>query len=154
MMLCAGLVCSVSIFGQSGRATNGYYPPNYNGDTFSGKVTAVNEKTEEITISFEQGGKSERFVGLLQRPCAVPSKDGQGMSALDLPVGSDITAFFIASGQEKPNSIIGIMFHSWNGHPVKPAARKMYLCSSTPIVHYWRCFNTSGVTCLEPPGQF
>jgi hypothetical protein len=120
--------------GQYGTAPNGYYPPGYSGDIFSGKVTAVDEVTQVITISFDNGRKTETFMGHLQKPCAVPSADGKTMTAVDLPIGTDVTAFFEPKTQKdsgkkvKENSIIGIMFHSWDGHPVKQQAKKMYPC--------------------------
>ena len=149
------LLCDSVAFGQHGTAPNGYYPSNYNGETFSGIVTAVDGASGQITISFENPKKTETFVGRLQEPCAVPSKDGKPMTALDLPIGTDVTAFFEANARKggnppaKENLIIGVMFHSWNGHPVKQPSKKMYLCSGTPISHDWRCFSSSGATCLE-----
>ena len=149
------LLCASVAFGQYGRAPNGYYPPAYTGDSFSGKVTAVDEASEQITVSFEDKKKSETFVGRLQEPCAVPSKDGKPMTALDLPIDTYVTVFFEANVRKngntsvKENSIIGIMFHSWAGHPIKQTARKMYLCSR-PTSHYWRCFSSPGAGCLEP----
>jgi hypothetical protein len=142
-------------FGQHGTAPNGYYPSSYNGDIFSGKVTAVDEASELITVSVQKSNKTETFVGRLHEPCAVPSKDGKPMTALDLPVGTDVTVFFDTNVHTdgiksvKENSIIGIMFHSWDGHPVKQPSKKMYSCSGA-ISHYWRCFGSPGSTCIEP----
>jgi len=143
-------------FCQYGIAPNGYYPPHYDGNIFSGRVTAVDEASGNITISFEKDKKVETFVGHLQQGCAVPSKDGTPMTALDLPIGTDITAYFETVSKdgnpvEKENLIIGIMFHSWNGHPVRQQSKKMYLCSRAPVSGYWRCFGSAGATCLEPP---
>lgn len=148
------LLCNSVAFGQYGIAPNGYYPSSYNGDIFSGKVTAVDEASGQITISFEKAKKTETFVGRLQQPCAVPSKDGKPMTAMDLPIGTDITAFFETDVRKdgnasvKENSIIGIMFHSWDGHPVKQPSKKMYSCSGV-MSHNWRCFSSPGATCLE-----
>lgn len=150
------LLCDALAFGQYGTAPNGYYPSGYNGDIFSGKVTAVDETSEEITISFEQGKRTGTFVGRFQAPCAVSSKDGKPMRALDIPIGTDISAFFETNVRRdgntsaKENSIIGIMFHSWDGRPVRQQSKKMYLCSATSISHYWRCFGSAGNTCVEP----
>lgn len=150
------LLLDAVAFGQYGTAPNGYYPSRYNGEIISGRVTAVDEVAEQITISFEKAKKTETFVGRLDAPCAVPSKDGKPMTALDLPVGTDVTAFFVTSvpedknSSEKENSIIGIMFHSWNGRPVKPQSKKMYLCSRAPISHNFRCFETPAAGCRVP----
>ena len=148
--------CESVAFGQYGIAPNGYYPPNYDGNIFTGRVTAVDEVSEEITISFENGKSTETFVAHLQQACAVPSKDGKPMTALDVPIGTDVTAYFQTVRKEgnsskKENSILAVMFHSWNGHPVRQQSKKMYLCSRAPISSYWRCFGSPGATCLEPP---
>jgi hypothetical protein len=154
-LLLVTLLCASVAFGQYGRAPNGYYPSAYSGDTFSGKVTAVDEASEQITISIEEKKKAETFVGRLQEPCAVPSKDGKPMTAIDLPIGTYVTVFLETnvhkngSTSVKEHSIVGIMFHSWDGHPVKPTAKKMYLCSK-PTSLYWRCFSSPGAGCLEP----
>ncbi len=153
-LLLVTLLCTYVAFGQYGRAPNGYYPPAYTGDSFSGKVTAVDEASGQITISFEEKKKAETFVGRLQEPCAVPSKDGKPMTALDLPIGTYVTVFFETSVRKngntsvKENSIIGVMFHSWDGHPVKQTAKKTYLCSK-PTSQYFRCFSPPGAGCLE-----
>jgi hypothetical protein len=153
-LLLVTLLCASVSFGQYGIAPNGYYPSAYTGNTFSGKVTAVDEATEQVTISFEEKKKTETFVGRLQEPCAVPSKDGKPMTAPDLPIGTYVTVFFETNVRKngntsvKENSIIGIMFHSWDGHPVKQTAKKTYFCSR-PTSHYWRCFSSPGVACVE-----
>ena len=142
--------------GQYGEAPNGYYPSAYDGDIFSGKVTAVNETSGQITVSFKEGKKAQIiFVGRLEQPCAVPSQDGKGMTALDLPIGTDVTVFFKknakrdANSSTKENLIIGIMFHSWDGHPVRQTAKKMYLCSDAPKSSYLRCFSPASRACVE-----
>ncbi len=148
------LTCGIAL-AQYGRAPNGYYPSPFSGDIFSGRVTAIDESTGDITIA-AGGSRPEMFVGRLRAGCAVPSKDGKLMTAPDIPIGTDITAFFQPNARKgaglsgKDNSIIGIMFHSWNGHPVKQQAKKMYSCAG-PATSHWLCFDSSGATCLEPP---
>ena len=128
------LLCDPVTFGQYGTAPNGYYPPGYSGDIFSGKVTAVDESTQVITILYDNGKKTDTFTGKLEKPCRVPSADGKLMAALDLPVGTGVTAFFERRSHKDGNTkvnenyIIGIMFHSWDGHPVKQQSKKMYPC--------------------------
>ena len=141
--------------GQYGEAPNGYYPSAFRGDVFSGRVTAVDEATGQITISFEQKTKTEVFVGHLEEPCAVPSKDGKPMTALDLPIGTDVTAYFEKNVKKDKSSsgenlIIGIMFHTWDGHPVRQTAKKMYLCSHAPVSNYLRCFSSASKGCVGP----
>ena len=154
VFLCTGIG-----FAQYGTAPNGYYPSGYGGDIFTGSVSAVDEATGQITVSFHTKKKTETFVGHLQKSCDVPSKDGNPMTALDLPIGTDVSVFFVTSVRKegntavKDNLIIGIMFHSWDGHPVAQPSKKMYSCSTTPISHYWRCFGSPGVSCIEPLGH-
>ena len=153
------LLCTHIAFGQYGTAPNGYYPSGYNGEVFTGRVSAIDQTTGQITISFDGKKKTETFVGHFQKSCDVPSKDGNPMTALDLPIGTDVTVFFETNVHKdgstpvKENLIIGIMFHSWDGHPVGQASKKMYSCSSTPIYHYWRCFVSAGAACIEPPAH-
>ena len=154
-LLSITFLCASCALGQYGEAPSGYYPSAYGGDIFSGKVTAVDEASGQITISFKEKKKAEVFVARLQEPCAVPSKDGKPMSALDLPIGTDVTVFFEKNvkrdenSSTKANLIIGIMFHSWDGHPVRQTAKKMYLCSDAPISTYLRCFSTASKGCIE-----
>ncbi len=78
------------------------------------------------------------------------------MTALDIPIGTDMTAYFQPNARKDAgnsvteNLIVGIMFHSWDGHPVKQQSKKMYSCAG-PATSHWQCFDTSGATCLEPP---
>ncbi len=149
------LLCDWCALAQYAEAPSGYYPSAYGGDIFSGKVTGVDEASGQITISFKDKKKSEVFVGRLQEPCAVPSKDGNPMAAIDLPVGTDVTVFFEKNVQKggssstKENLIIGIMFHSWDGHAVRQTAKKMYQCSHAPISNNLRCFSSAAKGCVE-----
>jgi len=124
-------LCTRTGFAQYGAAPNGYYPSGYGGDIFTGIVSAVDEMTGQITISFHTKKKTETFVGHLQKSCDVPSKDGTAMTALDLPIGTGVSVFFVTSVRKegdtvvKENSIIGIMFHSWDGHPVAQPSKKI-----------------------------
>jgi len=138
--LLIALVFASGALGQYGRAPNGYYPSAYSGDIFSGRVSAADEASGLITVSSKEKKKTDVFVGRLQEPCAVPSKDGKPMTASDLPIGTDVTVFFEknmlkdGSSSTRENLIIGIMFHSWDGHPVRQTAKKMYLCSPCDVI--------------------
>src|SRR5580693_5093046 len=55
------LTLASSALAQHGTAENGYYPPGYNGDTWTGAILSANEQTSEITLSYTKGGKSQTF---------------------------------------------------------------------------------------------
>ena len=127
------MMWSLVAFCQRGTAPAGYYPPGYAMDTFSGKVTAVDKTTEVITISFDNGKKTETFTGHLLKPCDVPSATKNAMTASDLAIGTEVTAFFEPKTHKdggtkvNENFIIGMIFRSWGGHPLKEPT-KMYPC--------------------------
>lgn len=151
LLLITLVAVEAASFAQYGTAPNGFYTSPYDGQTFTGKVIAVDQSSEAITISYENGKKNETFVGRLKQACTVASTDGKGMTALDLPIGTDVTVYFQPTPRKegstsvKENLIIGIMFHSWEGHPVKPAKKGMYPCAAVSWVK--RCFRSSGPGC-------
>jgi hypothetical protein len=68
----------VNALGQHGRANSGYYSPDYFGDTFTGEVTAVDDSTREITLTYEdtKHARAETFVGVLNEGYTLKLKDG------------------------------------------------------------------------------
>jgi len=135
-MLIAAVIVSSTVlaFGQHASAPNGYYPYSYNGDTFTGKVVSVDDSSQGLTLRFENQKKQLDFVGRFQQPCAVPTKNGQPMRPSDIPLGTDLTAYYTPAkdkktGQEE-NMIIGIALNSFNGSPIPEDKRKMYFCSA------------------------
>ena len=98
---------------QHGTAASGYFPLNYAGDTWTGKVTAVNDVTREITLEHKSDKKTETFVGVLQAGYKVKRRDG---SAADvnpsmIRLGTRLRVYYMlesrkVSGQkEKYNEI-------------------------------------------------
>ena len=63
---------------QYGVAENGYYPPTYNGQTFTGVVVSTNDETREVTLNYTnpQDGQTQTFVGVIQKGYSVRMKDG------------------------------------------------------------------------------
>src|SRR5882724_13204236 len=54
---------------QHGNAGNGYFPPGYAGDTWTGTVTATDDATRSITLTYTNKNKTETFTGTLKEPC-------------------------------------------------------------------------------------
>ena len=101
-------------FGQHGTAENGYYPPAYQGDTWTGVVVSASEQTGEITLSYSKGGKSQTFVGIPEAGYLVHEHSGttRPLRMSDVSVGKIITVWYIeetkkaGSGKVKVNTII------------------------------------------------
>lgn len=95
----AGLVvCTLPAFAQHGTAGNGYYPPGYTGDTWTGAVVSSNEQTHEITLSYTnpKSGKTETFVGIPERGYLVHEHGGvtRPLKMSDVPVGRTVKVWY------------------------------------------------------------
>jgi hypothetical protein len=66
-MSCVALVlaCGVVAAAQKGTAESGYYGMDYNGDTWTGEVTAVDNDKREITLTYTKGTKKENFIAVI-----------------------------------------------------------------------------------------
>lgn len=91
------LVFASSAFAQHGRAGNGYYPPGYDGDTWSGQVVSVNEQTREITLSYTKNGKSQMFVGVPEDDYLVKEHKGptRPLKMTDISIGKTIKVWYM-----------------------------------------------------------
>lgn len=60
-------LCSINAVAvaQKGTAPPGFYPQGFNGDTWSGEVTAADEDKREITLTHGQGDKAKTFVAYI-----------------------------------------------------------------------------------------
>ena len=83
-------------FAQHGEAPNGYYPPGYGGDTWTGEVTATNDATREITLMYTKGSKTETFTGVLREGYKVKLKDGtpHDLKPSEIAPGTRIKVFY------------------------------------------------------------
>jgi hypothetical protein len=92
------LVCllSLPLRAQYGSAPNGYYPPNYSGSIFTGSLESAASDTQEMTLVYTKGNKTERFAGRLESACGWKDKNGTAHSfkASDIPKSTILTAFY------------------------------------------------------------
>jgi len=96
----------IAVFGQHGTAPNGYYPPGYSMDTWTGEVVSTNDTTREITLTYTNGKKSETFTGVLKDNFQVKMKDGsmkelnrhrpESPNPSGIPKSARITVFYQA----------------------------------------------------------
>ena len=96
-LLLALFLFSIAAFAQHGTAENGYYPPAFQGDTWTGIVVSASEQTGEITLSFTKGGKSQTFVGIPESGYLVHEHAGgtRPLKMSDIPVGKVIKVWYI-----------------------------------------------------------
>jgi len=92
LILCA----SCSSYGQHGTAENGYFPAKYMGDIWTGVLTAADDDTREITLTYTNGVKTESFVGVLEKgylakPSSGPERE---LKPSNLPKGIKLTVFY------------------------------------------------------------
>ncbi|HYX70502.1 MAG TPA: hypothetical protein VE825_15315 [Terriglobales bacterium] len=129
---------AVEATAQHGIAPSGYYPANYNGDTFTG-VVVESADPQALTLQYSKKGKTETFVARPEAPCmAAPKSDPHEQKELHLshiPKDSIVTAFYYAqtvheNGQnKKENVIIGIRFDRLNGQDLTQPTRPMISCT-------------------------
>ena len=98
MLVVLVLVSGGVTYAQHGTAPTGYYPMGYNGDMWTGAVTAVNDDTREITLSYEdtKHKKTETFVGVLEDGYEVTTRDGQKheLKVSEIPLGTHLIVLY------------------------------------------------------------
>jgi hypothetical protein len=77
---------------QHGEAPNGYYPPGYMGDTWTGQVSGVDVARREITLTATTKKGTETFVAYL--PEKVPGKNSE-LKITDFAVGQNLRFYYI-----------------------------------------------------------
>jgi hypothetical protein len=86
-------------FAQYGTALPGYYPPSYNGNTFTGRVVAASDSTGQITLAYKdrRSGKTVNFIGVLEKGYEVKLKDGSihDMKPSLVPIGTSFTVYYM-----------------------------------------------------------
>jgi len=132
------MVCAVAsgAGAQKAKAPNGYYPQGFFGSIFTGRVESVNADTQELTLVYRKGKKTEQFVGRLESLCSLKGKNGTlqtfGVSEMQ---GMVLTAFYDShsrkSGGQKvdENAIFAISFAERDGKPILDENRVIIFCS-------------------------
>jgi hypothetical protein len=94
------LAIAASARAQHGSAGNGYFPQGYNGDTWTGNVTATDDATRSITLTFTGKNKTETFVGVLKDICCkVKMADGtmKDLKVSEISIGRRMIVYYIPS---------------------------------------------------------
>jgi hypothetical protein len=120
---------------QKGAAPNGYYPPGYNGSTFTG--VAESSEGGQLALLYTKGNRQERFVGRLDAPCVWTDKAGttHTIEVSSIPAGDELTAFYnpimTKSGAQKikENVIIAISYAQHNGKKIPEDKRVIVSCT-------------------------
>jgi hypothetical protein len=100
---------------QHGEAPDGYYPPGYMGDTWTGQVSAIDAAKREITLTATTKKGAESFIAYLHENFTV-QKNGKGVEVkmTDFSVGQTLRFYYIpktvkVDGQKvKRNEIIRV----------------------------------------------
>ena len=91
-------VMAGSVNAQHGSAGNGYFPPGYNGDTWTGNVTSTDDTARSITLTFQSKNKTETFIGVLKDTCCkVKMADGtmKDLKVSEISQGRRMIVYYI-----------------------------------------------------------
>jgi hypothetical protein len=96
------LLLAGSASAQHGQASNGYYPSEYAGDTWTGVVSNVDETTGEFTLTYTKGNKTETFTGVPEEGYVVAPKNGpeRPLKPTDIHVGTALTVYYMVSSKK------------------------------------------------------
>src|ERR1019366_3520567 len=113
------LIAWVLSLAQNG-ALGGYYPRNFNGRAFTGRVTATDRSTHTITLMADSRRNPVTFTGKFEQNCEAPGRAELLWDPSDLPPGTYLTAYYTEkknqSGSE--NLVVGLMLHENQGIPI------------------------------------
>jgi len=81
---------------QHGEAEPGYYPNSYVGDTWQGNVTAVDDQSKTVTLTYTKGSKSQVLAVRFAPGLAVSYSDGTSkeLKPSDIPIGAMAYAYY------------------------------------------------------------
>src|SRR5215469_5014284 len=103
-ILLSALICAathVVARPQHGAAENGYYPLQYAGDTFTGVVTAVDDASRSITLTYTNptNAKTETLVASISEGYTAHWKDGtlHEVKPSDIPTGTRLKVYYMTT---------------------------------------------------------
>ena len=100
------LICAGISVAQHGTAEPGYYPPGFNGDTWTGEVTAVSEDTREFTLTHTKGTNTQTFVGVLPKGYTVKMKDGRDYEVkMTELMGMRLMEYYVTKKKKDANGV-------------------------------------------------
>jgi len=142
-ILIAGILAP-ALNAQKGTAPNGYYPQNYSGSIFTGNLDSADANTQDITLVFSKGNKTERFVGRLEATCGGKDKGGtlHSFGAGEIPKGSLLTAFYIPVTKKvdghktSENTVFAISYLEFEGKRLSDEERVIVFCSTQKSLHF------------------
>jgi hypothetical protein len=147
------MVCAVALEtgAQKATAPDGYYPYAFFGTIFTGRVESGNAGTQELTLVYTKGNKTERFVGRLESPCGWKEKNGplHTFDASEMQ-GAVLTAFYISRSSKSggqsthENVIFAISFAERDGKPIPDEKRVNIFCSHDMRLVF-KAFQQTGV---------
>jgi hypothetical protein len=142
------LLLPYTLLAQHDIAPNGYYPPAYTGDTFTGIVVSTDPAIDTVTLQYTTKLHPESLSVNLNGGCSVPSRTGQPMHANSIPPGTVMTAFYMTQTQkhdgkkERTYVAIGISFVEWHGKKLSEENRqKLYYCGTHDGYQNFRVWN-------------
>ena len=84
---------------QHGTGENGYYPLGYQGDTFTGTVTAADDASRTITLTYTnpKSNKTETLTASIEEGYTAHWKDGtiHEVKPSDIPIGSHLKVYYM-----------------------------------------------------------
>jgi len=80
------------------------------GNAWTGEVVTVNDSTREITIKYDNKGKSESFTGVLNQGYKITMKDGSSheLKVSEIPIGMRIRVFSKSKEQDSSGTKVKI----------------------------------------------
>ncbi len=86
---------------QHGTAKDGYYPPGYAGDTFTGVVTAADDASRSITLTYTnpKNDKPETLTASFKTDFKARMSDGtvHPVKPSDFPLGTNLKIYYMTA---------------------------------------------------------
>ncbi|GEM_PF-1123299 len=95
---------------QHGTAPPGYYPPGYNGDMWTGVVTATSDNDRSITLNYAKKDKTQIFVGELEEGYKIKRADGtmRELKVSEIPLGARLEVLYMVKTRKVDNKKVKV----------------------------------------------